>query len=127
MKVQLTVPKLVVVTVVGEVVWVVPSYLIVIVFVAPYPVPETVTTVPVIPLVVESVIVGVTVKVALAELEPSFASTVLAPAIEPVVEPVGTIIVAAKEPVASVVIGEGEVAIAVPANVTVIVPIALKP
>jgi len=61
-------------------------------------VPETVTTVPVGPLVGTSVMAGTTVKVAEAELVPSLACTVLAPAIEAVVEPAGTLKFALKDP-----------------------------
>ena len=73
---------------------------------------------------------GVTVKVALAELgvlELSLATTVLAPATEEVEEPAGTLNDAAKEPELSVVTGDGDVTIAVPANVKVIVLRAPKP
>ena len=70
---------------------------------------------------------GTTVKVAVAELVPSLACTVLAPAIEAVVEPAGTMKDALKEPVPSVVTGVGVVATAEPANVMVTVEEAAKP
>jgi hypothetical protein len=129
-KVQLNVPNAVVVTVAGDVVWIVPSYLMVTVFVEPYPVPETVIVVPVDPLAGLSVINGVIVKVLAAEFggeELSLAWTVLAPAMEEVAEPEGIVIVATKEPTPSVVIGDGEVGIAEPAKVNVTVLKAPKP
>ncbi len=69
MKVQVNEPDEEVVTVVGDVVLVVPSKVMVIVDVEAKPVPVTVTVVPTGPLVGESVIDGVTVNAAEAELE----------------------------------------------------------
>jgi hypothetical protein len=81
-----------------------------------------VTVEPTFPLVGLRVMAGVTLNVAEAELElASVAVTVLAPAIEPVVEPAGTVNVALNEPMPSVVTVVGVVAIAEPANVTVTV------
>ena len=110
------------VTVVGAVICVAPSYLIVIGREAANPVPVTVTDVPTKPLTGLGVIAGVTVKVAEAAFElASVAVTVLAPATDPVVESAGTVKEALKDPDTSVVTALGVVDMAEPAYVMVTV------
>ena len=77
MKVQVNEPEDEVVTVVGDVVIVFPLKVIVIFEEAAKPVPDTVSVIPVRPLIGNNVIDAVTVNVAVAELElASLAATV---------------------------------------------------
>lgn len=115
-------------TVVGVVVCVVPSYFIVTPFVAPKPVPETVTVEPTLPVKGLKVMAGITVKVPEIELElASVTVTVLAPAVDPVIEFVGILKEALNEPVAFVDTVAGVVVIVSPAYVIVMAELPEKP
>ncbi len=90
--------------------------------------PEIVTIEPTLPLVGFKATTDVIVNVVEPIWEPaSMAVTVLAPATDPVDEPVGVTKDALKEPVLSAITGEGVVATAVPANVNVTTEEAAKP
>ena len=90
--------------------------------------PEIVTLEPTLPLVGFKATTGIIVNVVEPIWEPaSIAVTVLAPAIEPVDEPVGIMKDALKKPVLSAITGEGVVATAEPAYVNVTTEEAAKP
>jgi hypothetical protein len=108
-------PVVLVVTVEGTVSWFAPLYLIVIVETGAYPVPDTVTLVPIAPLDGASAIFEVTLNGALAELVlASVAATVLVPVID-----FGTVKLEVKEPVVLVVTAGGIVSCVTPLYVMV--------
>jgi len=122
-KVALNVPVAVDAIVVGEVVWMVPSYLIVIVEEAAKPVPDTVIVPPTIALaglrLMEPLIEYVAEPVC---AETSVAVTVCAPFVE-----IGIENVALKEPIVEEATVVGEVVWVVPSNFIVIVDEAANP
>ncbi len=112
------------VIVAGDVVWVTPSYLIVIVEEAAKPVPVTVTVVPTLPVVGLVVMAEIMLKVAVPVCdEPSVAVTVWAP----FVEVPGTVKVAVNEPRLLLVTVVGVVGCVAPSNLMMIVEEAAKP
>ena len=112
------------VIVAGDVVWVTPSYLIVIVEEAAKPVPVTVTVVPTLPVVGLVVMAEIMLKVAVPVCdEPSVAVTVWAP----FVEVPGTVKVAVNEPRLLLVTVVGVVGCVAPSYLMMIVEEAAKP
>jgi hypothetical protein len=117
MKEALKVPVVDEVTVEGDVVWVTPSYVIVIVEEAAKPVPDTVIIAPTILLAGDRTIEAATVNVAEAEwAETSVAVTVCAPFVE-----TGTANVALNDPIVEEATVVGEVVCVTPSYLIVIV------